>query len=106
MPPVVHREEVAVAPVVARKEGDAFVDAALHLVGVDDGVDRPHVVGIGVDRRETRVSAFAVVAGLFQAEGLHPAHERGVRMRRVEFGQGRPGRSRRFPASPRKKSSW
>ena len=57
VPPVVHGEQVAGLPVrsIGREEANAVVDPALHLVGVHDGVDRPHVVGVGLDRREAGV---------------------------------------------------
>ena len=88
------------------EEGDAVVDAALHLVGVADGVDGPHVVGVGGDRRPAGSSACGVVAGLLEAEGRHASHERSVRVQRVEP-RGAAADDRGEPAaSPVKKSSW
>ena len=68
------------------------VDPALHLVGVHDGMDRPDVVGVGVDRGESGVEGLAVVAGLLEPEGGHAADERGVRMVVAELAQ-RPDRT-------------
>lgn len=89
MPPVVHREQVARPPVglPAAKEADAVVDLALHLEGVDDRVDTPHVVGVALDRGEADVLGPVVVAGLLGAEGVHALHEPGVRVLGIEARQ-------------------
>ena len=103
-----HGEHVPGLPagLVRAEEGDAFVDPPLHLVGVHHGVDGPHVVGVRRDGGPAGVQRGAVVAGLLQAERRHAAHERGVRMLRVELAQG-PQRTIAQPAaSPVKKSSW
>ena len=81
--------------------------AALHLVGVHDGVDRPHVVGVGLDGGQPGGQRLAVVAGLLEPERRHAAHERGVRVVGVDAAQraDRPV-AQADCASPRKKSSW
>ena len=94
VPPVVDGEQVPGLPpgLVGAEEGDALVDPPLHLVGVHHRMDRPHVVGVRRDGGAAGVHRCAVVAGLLQAEGGHPPHERGVRMLRVELAQ-RPQRT-------------
>ena len=109
MPPVVDREEVAGAPVglALAEEADAVGDPTLHLVGVDDGVDRPHVVGVDGRARPARPPRPRRSART--PRGRRPA----CRARTAVCGWSgsrasseRPGRSRRLAASPRKKSSW
>ena len=89
MPPVVDREQVALCPVGLRslQEADAFVDAALHLVGVHDGVGRPDVVAVALHRGQAVSFGQLVVAALLEAEGVHAAHVAVVRVRRVDCGQ-------------------
>ena len=90
VPPVVDGEEVAGTPVgfALAEEADAVGDPAAHLVGVDDRVDRPHVVGVDGQRRQPGLLGLAVAARLLEAEGLHAAHDRGVRVLGVEGEQG------------------
>ena len=81
--------------------------AALHLVGVGDGVDRPHVVGVGGDGGQPGVQRLAVVPGLLEPERGHAAHERGVRVGGVELAQrARPGGRGGLRRRRVKKSSW
>ena len=107
MPPVVDGEQVAAAPVgfSAAQEADAVVDLALHLQGVHHGVNAPDVVGVALDRGEADARGPLVVAGLFEAEGVHAPHEPGVRMLGIEVRQRAADAVARFCASPTKKSS-
>ena len=85
---------------VGAQEADALVDAALHLVRVHDGVDGPHVVGVGLDGGEPGVERLAVVARLLQPERGHArartAHAGGRGRARAGSGSaGRAGSGRR-----------
>ena len=90
VPPVVDREEVAGTPVglALAEEPDAVGHSAAHLVGVDHGVDRPHVVGVDGQRGEPRRLGLAVAARLLEAERLHAADHGGVRVLGVQGEQG------------------
>ena len=86
VPPVVDGEKIAVAPVALAVEHEpgAGVDQALHLVGVDHGVDGPHVVGVGGHCGQPGLLGPAIVSRLLQPERLHAPHETGVGMVGVE----------------------
>jgi hypothetical protein len=95
VPPVVHREEVAAAPVgdAALERVDPLGHPTTHLVGVGHGVDRPHVVPVGIERGHPGLLGRFVVAGLLEPEGLHAQHEAVVGV----AGDGRQGPSDAVP---------
>ena len=57
VPGVVHIEKVARGPVLLAllHESHTVGDEALHFVGVDHGMDAPHVIGMGFDRSPARL---------------------------------------------------
>ena len=77
-----HREEVPGLPggVGRTQEANAGVHRAPHLVGVDDGVNGPHVVGVRGHGREAEIERLVVLTGFLQPERRHAPHESGVRM--------------------------
>ena len=76
VPVVVEGQAIVGRPVrfTRREPRDAFVDPALHLVHVGDGVDRPDVIGVAVDRGEPVMLGGLVVPALLEPEREHPAH--------------------------------
>jgi len=77
VPGVVHGEEVALGPgrAALAQEADAVRDLPSHLVGVDDRVDAPHVVGVPLHGPLTSVGGLAVLVALLETEGVHAVQE-------------------------------
>ena len=73
VPPVVHRERVALAPrrLALLEEAEAEVDPRAHLEAVRDGVDAPHVARVAVHRAPPHLLRALVVASLLEAEREH-----------------------------------
>ena len=86
VPPVVDDEQVARAPIVdaAAQERDAAIDEPTHLQRVPNCVDRPHVVGVDVDRLHPGVLGLVVLTTLLESEGIHPADRGSSRIASVE----------------------
>jgi hypothetical protein len=78
----VHREEVSAPPIALScpQELDSRIDQTAHLVGVNDRVERPYVVGVTLERREPGGFGSCVVAALLEPECLHASHEGGARI--------------------------
>ena len=85
VPRVVHVEVVALRPIGAPllHESDPLVDAALHLEGVNDGVNRPDIARIALDGAAPDLFGADIVAAFLAAETQHAVDESEVGMLRV-----------------------